>query len=142
MYLFNFFVKNCSCLGQKRHGIISTHFLMLPVKIVINSKLLHILSVQLSCSVASNSATPWTAPHQTSLAITSSRSLLKLNVHQVGDAIKPYKYIIDSPKSSARVIQGQNCKFIYLLLLVVLCLCCCMWAFSNCSKPGLLFFLL
>ena len=33
---------------------------------------------QFSCSVVSNSATPWTAARQTSLSITSSRSLPKL----------------------------------------------------------------
>ena len=32
--------------------------------------------------------TPWTAPHQASLSITSSRSLLT-HVHHVGDAIPP-----------------------------------------------------
>ena len=32
--------------------------------------------------------TPWTAPHQASLSITSSRSLLT-HVHHVGDAIQP-----------------------------------------------------
>ena len=35
-------------------------------------------SVQFSCSVVSNSVTPWTAPHQAYLSITSSQSLLKL----------------------------------------------------------------
>ena len=35
-------------------------------------------SVQLSHSVVSNSATPWTAAHQTSLFITNSQSLFKL----------------------------------------------------------------
>ena len=35
-------------------------------------------SVQFSRSVVSNSATPWTAAHQTSLSITNSRSLHKL----------------------------------------------------------------
>ena len=35
-------------------------------------------SVQFSCSVVSDSATPGTAAHQASLSITSSRSLLKL----------------------------------------------------------------
>ena len=33
--------------------------------------------VQFSCSVVSNSATPWTAAHQASLSITDSQSLLK-----------------------------------------------------------------
>ena len=35
-------------------------------------------SVQLSCSVVSDSATPWTAASQASLSITNSQSLLKL----------------------------------------------------------------
>ena len=35
-------------------------------------------AVQFSCSVVSNSATPWTAAHQASLSITNSQSLLKL----------------------------------------------------------------
>ena len=35
-------------------------------------------SIQFSCSVLSNSATPWTAVCQVSLSITNSRSLLKL----------------------------------------------------------------
>ena len=35
-------------------------------------------SVQFSCSLMSNSATPWTAAHQVSLFITNSLSLLKL----------------------------------------------------------------
>ena len=35
-------------------------------------------SVQISHSVMSDSVTPWTAAHQTSLSITNSRSLLKL----------------------------------------------------------------
>ena len=35
-------------------------------------------SVQFSCSVVSDSATPWTAAHQASLSITSSWSILKL----------------------------------------------------------------
>ena len=33
---------------------------------------------QFSCSVVSNSATPWTSAHQASLSITNSRSLSKL----------------------------------------------------------------
>src|SRR5574337_1007846 len=35
-------------------------------------------SVQFSCSVLSNSATPWTAARQASLSITNSQSLFKL----------------------------------------------------------------
>ena len=40
--------------------------------------LLRLSSVQFSCSVVPNSATPWTAARQASLSITNSRSLLKL----------------------------------------------------------------
>ena len=40
--------------------------------------LTHLSSVQFSCSVTSDSATPQTAAHQASLSITNSRSLLKL----------------------------------------------------------------
>ena len=36
------------------------------------------LIIQFSCSVMSNSVTPWTAAHQASLSITNSRSLLTL----------------------------------------------------------------
>ena len=36
------------------------------------------LSVQFSCSVVSDSVTPWTTAHQASLSITNSQSLLKL----------------------------------------------------------------
>ena len=45
-------------------------------------------SVQFSCSVVSDSATPWTAARQASLSITSSQSLLKL-MSIIGDAIQP-----------------------------------------------------
>ena len=38
----------------------------------------HLCSVQFSCSVMSNSVTPWTAAHQASLSNTNSRSLLRL----------------------------------------------------------------
>ena len=41
-------------------------------------KSLMALSVQFSCSVVSNSATPWTAARQASPSITNSRSLLRL----------------------------------------------------------------
>ena len=36
------------------------------------------MTVQFSCSVGSDSETPWTAAHQVSLSITNSRSLFKL----------------------------------------------------------------
>ena len=37
-----------------------------------------VLRIQFSCSVVSDSVTPWTAARQASLSITNSRSLLKL----------------------------------------------------------------
>ena len=40
-------------------------------------KLVRLSSVQFSCSVMSNSVTPWTAVHQTSLSITNSLRLLR-----------------------------------------------------------------
>ena len=43
-----------------------------------NNLLIFLESVQFSCSVVSNSATPWTAALQASLSITISRSLFKL----------------------------------------------------------------
>ena len=57
-------------------------------------------SVQFSCSVMSDSVTPWTAAHQASLSVTNSQSLLKLYVHQVGDAIQP-AHPFSSPSSPA-----------------------------------------
>ena len=50
---------------------------------------LGILYFQFSCSVVSDSLTPWTAACQVSLSITNSQSLLKLMSHQVRDAIQP-----------------------------------------------------
>ena len=47
-------------------------------KEVVSLGSLSIASVQFSCSVVSDSATPWTAAHQASLSITNSRSWLKL----------------------------------------------------------------
>ena len=55
-------------------------------------------SVQLL--IASNSANPLTAAHQASLSITNSRSLHKLSVHRVGDAIQS-SLPLSSPSSPA-----------------------------------------
>ena len=42
--------------------------------------------------------TPWTPAHQASLSITNSQSLLRLNVHWVGDAIQlPHPLLAPSP---------------------------------------------
>ena len=56
-------------------------------------------SVQ-SLSRVQLSATPWITAHQVSLSITNSQSLLKLNVHQVGDAIQP-SHPLSSPSPPA-----------------------------------------
>ena len=48
-------------------------------------------SVQLSHSVVSDSAAPWTAVPQASLSIISFWGLLKLMSDWVGDAIQPYQ---------------------------------------------------
>ena len=48
-------------------------------------------SVQFSCSVLSDSATPWTAARQASLSITSSRSLLKL---MSIESVMPFNHLI------------------------------------------------
>ena len=55
----------------------------------------YIGSVQFSCSVMSNSATPWTAACQDSLSITNSRSLLKL---------MPIESVMPSNQSSSIVL--------------------------------------
>ena len=46
--------------------------------------------IQFSCSVVSDSATPWTAAHQDSLSITNSRSLLKL---MSIESVIPYNHL-------------------------------------------------
>ena len=45
-------------------------------------------------------ATPWTVARQASLSITNSWSLLRLNVHRVGDAIQP-SHPLSSPSPPA-----------------------------------------
>ena len=57
-------------------------------------------SVQFSHSVVSDSATPWTAACQAFLSITNSRSLLKLIVHWVHDAIQLF-HLLSSPSPPA-----------------------------------------
>ena len=51
-------------------SLISALFFIVPY--------LYFSSVQFSCSVVFDSATPWIAAHQASLSITNSRNLLKL----------------------------------------------------------------
>ena len=53
-------------------------------------------SVQFSCSVMSDSVTPWTAAHQASLSITNSE-FTQTHVHLVGNAIQPSHPLSPSP---------------------------------------------
>ena len=48
-------------------------------------------SVQFSCSVVSDSATPWTSAHQASLSITNSWNLLRLMSIK---SVMPSKHVI------------------------------------------------
>ena len=57
-------------------------------------------SVQFSCSVVSDSATPWIAACQASVSITNSRSSLKLMSIESGDAIQP-SHPLSSPSPPA-----------------------------------------
>ena len=70
------------------YGRISLFFVQLDFFIIHQWILLSVSSVQFSCSVVSDSATPWITARQASLFITNSQSLLK-RVHRVGDAIQP-----------------------------------------------------
>jgi len=57
-------------------------------------------SVQFSCSVESDSSTPWTAARQASLSSTISWSLLKFMSIDSGDAIQPsHPLLLPSPPS-------------------------------------------
>ena len=55
-------------------------------------------------------ATPWTEAHQASLSITNSWSLLKLNVHQVSEAIQP-SHPLSSPSPPAFNISWHQSLF-------------------------------
>ena len=66
--------KSIIILGQLRMAVKPSHL----CSVVICPLPSEIMLVQFSCSVISNSATPWTTAHQASLSITNSRSLLKL----------------------------------------------------------------
>ena len=51
----------------------------------------------MSCSVMSDSVTPWTTPHPASLSITNSQNLIKLMfIYLVGDAIQVSHPVISS----------------------------------------------
>ena len=72
---------------------------------------IHIMyySVQFSCSVVSDSATPWTAAHQASLSFTMSWSLLKL---MSIEAVMPSNHLIlCCPFSSCLQFSQQQALF-------------------------------
>ena len=65
-------------------------------------------SVQFSCSVVSNSTTPWTAARQASLSITNNRSLLKLtSIKSVIPSIQP-SHPMSSPCPALNLSQHQG----------------------------------
>ena len=69
-------------------------------------------SIQFSCSVVSDSATPWTAARQASLSITSSRSLLKLmpieSVMPSNHLILCHTLLLTSIFPSIRVFSNES----------------------------------
>ena len=67
-----------------------------------------ISSVQFSCSVVSDSATPRTAARQASLSITNSQSsFTQTHVHRVCDAIQP-THPLSSPSPTFNLSQHQG----------------------------------
>ena len=93
---------------------------------------LHLLSVQFSHSVVSDSMTPWTAARQTSLSITNSQRLLKLISIEL---VMPFKHFIlyhpllllPSIFPSIRVFYNES----------VLCIRCPKyWSFSFSIRPS------
>ena len=64
--------------------------------------------VQFSCSVVSDSVTPWTAAHQASLSINQLPELTQTHVHQVGDAIQPPQPLSSPSPPALNVSQHQG----------------------------------
>ena len=62
-------VQNWERIMSRLYIVSSLYLTYMPVQFT---------SVQFSCSVMSNSPTPWTAVHQASLSITNSQRLLKI----------------------------------------------------------------
>jgi len=63
-------------------------------------------SVQLCCSVMSDSATLWTAACQAFLSITNSQSLLKLM--SIGDALQPFHSLLSPSPPAFSLSQHQG----------------------------------
>ena len=66
------------------------------------------LSVQFSCSVVSDSATPWTTAHQASLSITNSQSFTQTHVHLVSDAMQPSHPLSSTPPPAFNLSQQSG----------------------------------
>ena len=73
----------------------------------VSAMLRKISGVQFSCSVVSDSATPWTAARQTSVSITNSWSLLKL-MSIKGDAIQPSHPLLSPSPPTFNLSQHQG----------------------------------
>ena len=69
---------------------------------------IHNISSVQSLSHVQLFATPWTAKHQVSLSFTNSQSLLKLIVHQVGDAIQPSHPLLSPSPPAPNPSQHQG----------------------------------
>ena len=93
-------------------------FSLLCISLTFHNKKLEIYiylirSDQISCSVVSDSATPWMAARQASLSITNSPEFTKTHVHRVSDAIQP-SHPLSSPSapapnpSSIRVFSSES----------------------------------
>ena len=96
-----------------RLGQMERHIMLLDLHIFISvpfRKQVHFQldSVQFSCSVVSDSATPWTTAHEASLSITNSWSLLRLNIHRVGDAIQPSHPLLSPSPTAFNLSQHQG----------------------------------
>ena len=78
--IYSFFFPINAVLVNKYAFLFHTvfPFLMSTTTDTLTPTVLHVISVQFSRSVVSDSATPWIAARQASLSITNSRSLLKL----------------------------------------------------------------
>ena len=86
----------------------------------------HCLSVQFSCSVVSNSATPWSAAHQASLSIANSQSLLKL---MSMESVTPSNHLILCASGNTELKSFQTHIFICMQLYACL--------LSHFSRAGL-----
>ena len=73
--------------GSAKQLLTLVNIVTLMVLISLFTRTVFILLLLLSCSVVSDSATPWTAARQVSLSSTTSRSLLKCTSNYVNDAI-------------------------------------------------------